>query len=102
MQCGRHREKEPTDDRSITHSICARCECAFDNYRGGPIDEVKKDKQTIEELKEDIRNEISGNVKWEAPEENDWKDVELPEEDQKFYDELVTEVETEMNIGLKR
>lgn len=100
MECGR--QKAGTSGDPISHGLCARCEIASNEYRGGSIDKVKKDPEILRELKRSVEEELEG-VKWVPPDDNpNWKDREFNKEDLDFYNELVNQVETEESIGNKK
>lgn len=100
MVCGR--EKAGTSGDEVSHSICARC-IICSEYRGGSLELVKNDPEILHDLKDNIQDEITDNVKWIPPENNpNWKDKEFSEEDIKFYEDLKREAETEIKLGLRR
>ena len=105
MVCRRQADihREPVDDLSITHGLCARCNVESERLRGKPIERLKKDLDTVNDLKHHIREEMQSGVNWHPPkDEPDWKDQEYPEAAKIFFDELVNEVRREAIEGIRR
>jgi len=101
MVCGR--EKAGTSGEPISHGLCGRCAIATPQYRGGTIAAVRKNSDLMKDLKDGLKEEMAENTKWIPPEDNpNWKDVDFAKENLEFYEELRREVESEINIGLKR
>jgi hypothetical protein len=95
--------REPVDDLSTTHGLCARCNVESEQLRGKSIERLKHDADTINDLKHHIRDEIEKNITWNPPEnDKDWKEKQFTSEGDRFYSELVGEVKNELNVGLKR
>ena len=97
--CGRVEagtENEPHE--TATHTYCARCQFGFEEFMRVPMKDMlnpalKSDPlvmDAIQFIKEEIRREISENVRWLGEEKK------YPEEVSRLYDSLVKEVNNEI------
>lgn len=90
QSCGRYSEREGEIVQQkgvpqVSNAVCARCSCCKPEFRFElPVEELRND------FKETIRIELESGVMWQGENTSNY-----PEENVKFYEELLSEVKRE-------